>query len=182
MCDICCEEFVLEADLKTHLLLGHLENEMACPFCSLSGVSYDELSFHINTAHVENDCRAMRAAPERTSNDRTPQIHEINSARTKETGMRTVSPASSHSPGHCRVNGMHTPNTGATLSQGTSFRGNSSPPAATTASGALKPVRTTQPLSNRHEKSWEREQGHRKSKQMRLSSPNKGDHDTSTST
>ncbi|XP_041963869.1 zinc finger-containing ubiquitin peptidase 1 isoform X1 [Alosa sapidissima] len=53
ICEICSEDIASEADMKTHLLLSHLENEMHCPFCSLSGVSYDELSFHINTAHVE---------------------------------------------------------------------------------------------------------------------------------
>ncbi|KAM3873582.1 zinc finger-containing ubiquitin peptidase 1 [Diretmus argenteus] len=52
-CDICGEELVLEEDMKTHLLLSHLENEMSCPLCSLSGVSYDELRFHISTAHPE---------------------------------------------------------------------------------------------------------------------------------
>lgn len=39
--------------MKTHLLLSHLENDMSCPLCSLSGVSYDELCFHISTAHPE---------------------------------------------------------------------------------------------------------------------------------
>lgn len=185
-CDICCEEFLSEADLKTHLLLSHLENEMACPFCSLSGVSYDELNFHINTTHIENDCQVMHAtasdSSQRTSNDRTLQspTHKINSVRTTETCMSAVSQASTHSPGHCQVNGMPAPNTGATLSKVTSSKVNSSPPAAATAS-AFKPVRTTQPLSNCHEKSKEGEHEHRKSKQMRLSSPNKGDPDFSTS-
>ncbi|KAJ8005385.1 hypothetical protein DPEC_G00146070 [Dallia pectoralis] len=52
-CDICGQQFVLEDDIKTHLLLSHVENDMSCPFCSLSGVSYDELSFHISAAHTE---------------------------------------------------------------------------------------------------------------------------------
>ncbi|KAL0984942.1 hypothetical protein UPYG_G00150790 [Umbra pygmaea] len=52
-CVICGEVLVLEEDMKTHLLLSHLENDMSCPLCSLSGVSYDELSFHISTAHTE---------------------------------------------------------------------------------------------------------------------------------
>lgn len=39
--------------MKTHLLLSHLENDMHCPLCSLSGVSYDELCFHISSAHPE---------------------------------------------------------------------------------------------------------------------------------
>ncbi|KAL2084842.1 hypothetical protein ACEWY4_020360 [Coilia grayii] len=53
ICEICSEDVASEAEMKTHLLLSHLENEMPCPFCSLSGVSYDELNFHINTAHAE---------------------------------------------------------------------------------------------------------------------------------
>ncbi|KAM6968094.1 zinc finger-containing ubiquitin peptidase 1 [Aplochiton taeniatus] len=53
-CEICGEELVFEEDMKTHLLLSHLESEMSCPLCSLSGVSYDELNLHINTAHPES--------------------------------------------------------------------------------------------------------------------------------
>ncbi|XP_042560827.1 zinc finger-containing ubiquitin peptidase 1-like [Clupea harengus] len=53
ICEICSEDVASEAEMRTHLLLIHLENEMPCPFCSLSGVSYDELSLHINTAHAE---------------------------------------------------------------------------------------------------------------------------------
>ncbi|XP_010883467.2 zinc finger-containing ubiquitin peptidase 1 isoform X1 [Esox lucius] len=52
-CDICGEELALEEDMKTHLLLSHVENDMSCPLCSLSGVSYDELSFHVSTAHTD---------------------------------------------------------------------------------------------------------------------------------
>ncbi|XP_047453706.1 zinc finger-containing ubiquitin peptidase 1 [Mugil cephalus] len=52
-CDICGEVVMLEEDMKTHLLLSHLENDMCCPLCSLSGVSYDELCFHITSAHPE---------------------------------------------------------------------------------------------------------------------------------
>lgn len=52
-CDICGEVVMLEEDMKTHLLLSHLENDTCCPLCSLSGVSYDELCFHIASAHPE---------------------------------------------------------------------------------------------------------------------------------
>lgn len=45
---------MLEEDMKTHMLLTHLENDMHCPLCSLSGVSYDELCYHINNAHHED--------------------------------------------------------------------------------------------------------------------------------
>nr|XP_015211367.1 PREDICTED: zinc finger with UFM1-specific peptidase domain protein isoform X1 [Lepisosteus oculatus]XP_015211375.1 PREDICTED: zinc finger with UFM1-specific peptidase domain protein isoform X1 [Lepisosteus oculatus] len=54
-CEICGEEGLSEADMKTHLLLSHLENEIRCPICCLSGVTYDELLFHIDIAHSENN-------------------------------------------------------------------------------------------------------------------------------
>ncbi|XP_062278222.1 zinc finger-containing ubiquitin peptidase 1 [Scomber scombrus] len=61
-CEICGEEIMLEEDMKTHLLISHLENDMHCPLCSLSGVSYNELCFHISSAHPEHtassDCSA----------------------------------------------------------------------------------------------------------------------------
>nr|XP_057909875.1 zinc finger-containing ubiquitin peptidase 1 isoform X2 [Doryrhamphus excisus] len=52
-CEICSEEILLEEDMKTHLLLSHLENDVRCPLCSLSGVSHDELAFHIGAAHPD---------------------------------------------------------------------------------------------------------------------------------
>lgn len=53
---------ILAEDLQTHLLLSHLENDMHCPLCSLSGVSYDELCFHISSAHPEKPHRELGAA------------------------------------------------------------------------------------------------------------------------
>ncbi|XP_051263261.1 zinc finger-containing ubiquitin peptidase 1 [Dicentrarchus labrax] len=61
-CEICGEEIMLEEDMKTHLLLCHLENDMHCPLCSLSGVSYDELCFHISSAHPEEQHRGQDSA------------------------------------------------------------------------------------------------------------------------
>ncbi|XP_052000422.1 zinc finger-containing ubiquitin peptidase 1 [Xyrauchen texanus] len=185
VCDICCEELASEADLKTHLLLSHLENEMSCPFCSLSGISYDELSFHINIAHMEKDCQNIHAtvvaSGQKNSTGRTAQscrnYTRASSVTTnsKKTCVQKVSQATPPSPGHpgpSQVNWISTPITGTTLSQGTSSHLESSPPSAAPAGGAVKPVRTTQIPSNCNEESWERE-GHRKSKQKRLSSPNK---------
>ncbi|XP_004597647.2 zinc finger-containing ubiquitin peptidase 1 [Ochotona princeps] len=54
-CDICGETVSSEPDMKTHLLIAHMENEVMCPFCKLSGISYDEMNFHIETAHFEQD-------------------------------------------------------------------------------------------------------------------------------
>uniref|UniRef100_A0A4X2LX19 C2H2-type domain-containing protein n=1 Tax=Vombatus ursinus TaxID=29139 RepID=A0A4X2LX19_VOMUR len=54
-CDICGELVASEEDMKTHLLLTHMENEVICPFCKLSGVNYDEMCLHIETAHFEQN-------------------------------------------------------------------------------------------------------------------------------
>ncbi|KAM6186453.1 zinc finger-containing ubiquitin peptidase 1 isoform 2-T2 [Rhynchocyon petersi] len=54
-CDICSETVSSESDMKTHLLIVHMENEVICPFCKLSGVNYDEMCFHIETAHLEQN-------------------------------------------------------------------------------------------------------------------------------
>lgn len=59
VCDICGEEALLEEDMKTHLLLSHLEREISCPLCSIAGLSYDEIHFHINTAHPETDTQTQ---------------------------------------------------------------------------------------------------------------------------
>ena len=39
---------------------------MSCPLCSLSGVSYDDLNYHMNTAHPENHVQAQE--PHRRNN------------------------------------------------------------------------------------------------------------------
>ncbi|XP_023569995.1 zinc finger with UFM1-specific peptidase domain protein isoform X2 [Octodon degus] len=54
-CDICGEMVTSESDMKSHLLIVHMENEVICPFCKLSGVNYDEMCFHIETAHFDQN-------------------------------------------------------------------------------------------------------------------------------
>ncbi|XP_043116446.1 zinc finger-containing ubiquitin peptidase 1 isoform X2 [Puntigrus tetrazona] len=163
VCDICSEELPSEAEMRTHLLLSHTENVMACPFCSLSGVSYDELNFHINTAHTEKDCQETSTtvvySGQKSSNSRIAQ--SPNSARTSNVDAKTMDKVSQAS--------TLSPSTGTSLSQGTSTSLKSSPPAAATANGAVKLFRTTHKSSNNPSK--EREDGRRKSKQKRLSSP-----------
>lgn len=53
-CDICGETVTSELDMKAHLVV-HMEGEVTCPFCKLSGINYDELCFHIETAHFEQN-------------------------------------------------------------------------------------------------------------------------------
>ncbi|XP_055289035.1 zinc finger-containing ubiquitin peptidase 1 isoform X2 [Moschus berezovskii] len=54
-CDICGETVSSEPDMKAHLLIVHMENEVMCPLCKLSGVNYDEMCFHIEAAHFEQN-------------------------------------------------------------------------------------------------------------------------------
>ncbi|KAL2792471.1 zinc finger-containing ubiquitin peptidase 1 isoform 1 [Daubentonia madagascariensis] len=54
-CDICGETVTSESDMKAHVIIVHMENEVICPFCKLSGVNYDEMYFHIETAHFEQN-------------------------------------------------------------------------------------------------------------------------------
>ncbi|XP_030580558.1 zinc finger-containing ubiquitin peptidase 1 isoform X2 [Archocentrus centrarchus] len=70
-CEICGEEMLLEEDMKTHLLLSHLENDMCCPLCCLSGVSFDELCFHITSAHPEERHREQAHRTSRTERSAT---------------------------------------------------------------------------------------------------------------
>uniref|UniRef100_A0A8C5KY49 Zinc finger-containing ubiquitin peptidase 1 n=1 Tax=Jaculus jaculus TaxID=51337 RepID=A0A8C5KY49_JACJA len=53
-CDICGETVTSEPDMKAHLTV-HMENEVICPFCKLPGINYDEMCFHIETAHFEQN-------------------------------------------------------------------------------------------------------------------------------
>ncbi|NP_001086590.1 zinc finger containing ubiquitin peptidase 1 S homeolog [Xenopus laevis] len=53
ICDICTQEVNSENDMKTHLLIAHMEQETSCPFCPLAGLSYDELNVHVHTAHED---------------------------------------------------------------------------------------------------------------------------------
>ncbi|KAK2508007.1 hypothetical protein MC885_009942 [Smutsia gigantea] len=87
-CDICGETVTSEPDMKAHLIV-HMENEVICPFCKLSGVNYDEMCYHIETAHfeqneLERNFKRINSIQHATSNNRkdnTPQCRmEVNSS------------------------------------------------------------------------------------------------------
>lgn len=73
--------------MKTHLLLVHLENELHCPLCSLSGVSYDELCFHITSAHPEEQHGAQD--PARFTSSKKHQTSQPRSAEAVEDAAST---------------------------------------------------------------------------------------------
>lgn len=75
-CDICGEAIMFEEDMRTHLLLSHLENDMRCPLCSLSGVSYDELCFHISSAHPDKQDQAHLTSPSGCSTETNAAVME----------------------------------------------------------------------------------------------------------
>ncbi|XP_038598024.1 zinc finger-containing ubiquitin peptidase 1 [Tachyglossus aculeatus] len=54
-CDICGAVVSSKSEMKTHLVRDHLESEVICPFCELTGVNYDEMNFHIEAAHPEGN-------------------------------------------------------------------------------------------------------------------------------
>ncbi|KAM8868943.1 zinc finger-containing ubiquitin peptidase 1 isoform 2-T2 [Spinachia spinachia] len=73
-CEICGEDIMLEEDMRTHLLLSHVETDMRCPLCPLSGVSYDELRFHISSAHPEEPHRVRDPAPFASTSGCSPAV------------------------------------------------------------------------------------------------------------
>ncbi|XP_041844101.1 zinc finger-containing ubiquitin peptidase 1 isoform X2 [Melanotaenia boesemani] len=54
ICELCGEEMMTEEEMKSHLLLGHLDDSLRCPFCCLAAVSYHQLCLHIQSAHPED--------------------------------------------------------------------------------------------------------------------------------
>lgn len=121
--------------MRTHLLLSHTEKAVACPFCSLAGVSYDELNFHINTAHIEKDYQDTNAtvvdSGQKSSNDWI--VQSPNSTRTSNVNVKKIDKVSQASP--------QSQSTGTSFSQGTWTSLKISPSAAATTNGAVKLVR-----------------------------------------
>lgn len=180
ICDICCEELASDSDMRSHLLLSHLENEMSCPFCLLSGVTYDELNFHIGTEHQETDMDVQdtpvagdgaTGGRRGSSMDLTnPTASRTDISSFSNSGLTPTSPRHMFSP----ANGTATPSSGIALTQGqgATFRTQASPPMATTPKGIQKLLK--QAPSIHTDKTQENTEGHRKSKQKHISSPKKG--------
>lgn len=168
-CDICGEEIMLEEDMKTHLLLSHLENDMHCPLCSLSGVSYDELCFHISSAHPEctasSDCSAgTNTGVTGCSKPPTSQSCSASSSSGTTGVVATSSGASS-----CSTDSVHPHGLMPTLDRGEPTHVETVPVTSTLSS---KTKQEGASACREHAAGTVSE--HKKAKQKRLSSPGKG--------
>ena len=52
-CDICGQEGLSEDDMRSHVLIEHVEGAISCPFCDLEGTTVDEMNMHVNSEHLD---------------------------------------------------------------------------------------------------------------------------------
>ncbi|XP_064628729.1 zinc finger-containing ubiquitin peptidase 1-like isoform X2 [Lineus longissimus] len=52
-CDICGQEGLTDDDMKSHVLIEHVEGAISCPFCDLEGTTAEEMTWHINAEHLD---------------------------------------------------------------------------------------------------------------------------------
>ncbi|XP_071439130.1 zinc finger-containing ubiquitin peptidase 1-like [Hetaerina americana] len=52
-CEICGVEGLNDEEMRSHMLVYHLEGAVSCPFCDLGDISADEMLLHVNSAHLE---------------------------------------------------------------------------------------------------------------------------------
>ncbi|KAM9352863.1 LOW QUALITY PROTEIN: zinc finger-containing ubiquitin peptidase 1 [Symphorus nematophorus] len=178
-CEICGEEIMLEEDMKTHLLLSHLENNMQCPLCPLSGVSYDELCFHISCEHPEKEPRGQGLPHSTvTAGSSAGANTAVTESEKPQAAPKTTLPQSCLAGDSCDTAAEATPTTDSVLSKqnSTAECGGASP-------GETAPITSTQTTQSaktrqesvRHcdEDSDAMKSEHNKAKQKRLSSPRK---------
>ncbi len=53
VCDICGQEGLTDEDMRSHVLLEHVEGAISCPFCDLEGTTVDEMNLHVNMEHLD---------------------------------------------------------------------------------------------------------------------------------
>ncbi|XP_076373401.1 zinc finger-containing ubiquitin peptidase 1-like isoform X2 [Tachypleus tridentatus] len=80
-CDICGEGRMTIVDLKSHMVVAHIEGAISCPFCDLGDITVDEMYDHVNSVHLDlqNPEGENLASPQ---NDSQPQIKIDNYAFT----------------------------------------------------------------------------------------------------
>ena len=54
-CEICGQDDLNDAEMRTHMETVHLKGALQCPFCDLSShdVTANEMTLHVNSAHLE---------------------------------------------------------------------------------------------------------------------------------
>ena len=52
-CDICGQDGLNENDMKSHVLIAHVEGAISCPFCDLEGTTAEEMTLHVNSQHLD---------------------------------------------------------------------------------------------------------------------------------
>ncbi|KAK7076316.1 hypothetical protein SK128_018406 [Halocaridina rubra] len=52
-CEVCGQDGMTDDDLRSHMLLAHIEGTTSCPFCDLGDISAEEMVFHVNSAHLD---------------------------------------------------------------------------------------------------------------------------------
>lgn len=67
VCEICGQDGLTEDEMKSHVLLTHVEAAVYCPFCDIEGANVDEMNYHINVAHL--DC----LTPSKEANTGSPK-------------------------------------------------------------------------------------------------------------
>lgn len=177
---------MLEEDMKTHLLLSHLENNMQCPLCSLSGVSYDELCFHISSAHPEKQHRAQDPAHLTSTSDCSAGTHAgVSESETPQTASKSSS--LSRSAGDSCDTASEAAGASSVTTDSVQPKQDSTPESGGLTLTSGKTASITSTLTTRSPKTIqgsfrhcnEDDNGiksdHSKAKQKRLSSPRKGD-------
>ncbi|CAG2222342.1 ZUFSP [Mytilus edulis] len=52
-CLICGQNGFTEPQMREHVMMEHVEQEVYCPFCDLGGITANEMNLHINKAHLD---------------------------------------------------------------------------------------------------------------------------------
>ncbi|XP_071517423.1 zinc finger-containing ubiquitin peptidase 1-like isoform X3 [Panulirus ornatus] len=52
-CEVCGMDGLTDDDLRSHMMLAHIEGTASCPFCDLGDISPEEMVHHVNSAHLD---------------------------------------------------------------------------------------------------------------------------------
>merc|ERR1719192_2982771 len=52
-CELCGQEGLTEPDMRSHMMVQHIESSPSCPFCDLGDLTHSDLELHVNSAHLD---------------------------------------------------------------------------------------------------------------------------------